>query len=34
MASVPGWMGFPQLVQVTRDRVVPSDITFFSVTVH
>jgi hypothetical protein len=34
VASVPGWMGLPQLVQVTRDRVVPSDITFFSVTVH
>jgi hypothetical protein len=32
--SVPGWMGLPQLVHVTRDRVVPSDMTFFSVTVH
>jgi hypothetical protein len=34
VASVPGWMGFPQLVHVTRDKVVPSDMTLFSVTVH
>jgi hypothetical protein len=33
VASVPGWMGLPQLVQVTKDNVVPSDMTFFSVTV-
>jgi hypothetical protein len=34
VASVPGWMGFPQLVHVTKDKVVPSDMTLFSVTVH
>jgi len=33
VASVPGWMGLPQLVQVTKDNVVPSDMTLFSVTV-
>ena len=34
VASVPGWMGLPQLVHVTKERVVPSDIGFLSVTVH
>jgi hypothetical protein len=33
VASVPGWMGLPQLVHVTKDNVVPSDMTLFSVTV-
>jgi hypothetical protein len=33
VASVPGWMGLPQLVHVTKDNVALSDITFFSVTV-
>jgi hypothetical protein len=33
VASVPGWMGLPQLVHVTKDSVaVFSDIMFVSVT--
>jgi hypothetical protein len=33
VASVPGWMGLPQLVHVTKDSVAAfSDIMFVSVT--